>query len=193
MPSKWDHAVCGLFCLVFKSSRKWVRFLTLDFKESTFLYHLKKNIIMISKVQLQRRVWVFYTEVKGHEWLQTQALDTGIPGPSRWGAGRAGRTERQAAGKRSESECILQTLALGSGTTHSANILLATPCSMPGTQSTCWHSLMLRGFSNFQSSEVSLHKGDSHHLPRRGLVLLTLPGGSGAGWLLPHHVGHAHI
>lgn len=24
-------------------------------------------------------------------------------------------------------------------------------------------------------------------------MLLALPGGGGAGWLLPHHVGHAHI
>lgn len=30
-------------------------------------------------------------------------------------------------------------------------------------------------------------------ISRRGLVLLTLPGGGGAGWLLPHHVGHTHI
>lgn len=32
---------------------------------------------MISKVQLQRHVWVFYAEEKGHKGLQMKALDTG--------------------------------------------------------------------------------------------------------------------
>lgn len=124
---------------------------------------------------------------QGTDSLTAPALGTGPPGRRPQGADEAGG----GGGKRQVDTCTRRRMTPPQ--TRDREHSAAIPCPTRETRRTRGCSLTLRGAAGLGPAARSHPQADPRHLPRRRLMLLTLPGGAAAGWLLPHHVGHAHI